>query len=208
MKIFFASLGKKLWIWKIFKGLGLSSLGFLRKLFPPKLFWRALTPCVRAKICHQGSVYEQEAVLKATAVRSPLLRQCCQFFLVLLVFHGGSRDRRVSEQGVQGRGVGEGVGGLGGGGRGHFIHLAMYCTTTWCFALDFAQSDHHVLSEPRILRSRASRSLHSSATDLRPSLGMSSGRSDSTSARVLKPLSRRQLTVASERLWSVHHLDT
>ncbi len=25
--------------------------------------------------------------------------------------------------------------GSGGGGRGHFIHLAMYCTTTWCFAL-------------------------------------------------------------------------
>ncbi len=24
---------------------------------------------------------------------------------------------------------------VGGGGREHFIHLAMYCTTTWCFAL-------------------------------------------------------------------------
>ncbi len=25
--------------------------------------------------------------------------------------------------------------GRGGGGRGHFIHLAIYCITTWCFAL-------------------------------------------------------------------------
>ncbi len=38
----------------------------------------------------------------------------------------------------QGEGIegGEGVGeGVGGGGRGHFIHLAIYCTATWCFAL-------------------------------------------------------------------------
>ena len=37
-----------------------------------------------------------------------------------------------------GRGIWQGEGGLAGegeGGRGHFIHLAMYCTTTWCFAL-------------------------------------------------------------------------
>ncbi len=31
--------------------------------------------------------------------------------------------------------VGGGGWGYGGGCRGHFIHLAMYCTTTWCFAL-------------------------------------------------------------------------
>ncbi len=32
------------------------------------------------------------------------------------------------------RGVGEGRGVEGEGGRGHFIHLATHCTTTWCFA--------------------------------------------------------------------------
>ncbi len=35
-------------------------------------------------------------------------------------------------EGVQ---QGEGVQGGGGGGRGYFIHLAMYCTAIWCFAL-------------------------------------------------------------------------
>ncbi len=34
-----------------------------------------------------------------------------------------------------GEGFGEGEGDLGGGGRGHCIHLAIYCTATWCFAL-------------------------------------------------------------------------
>ncbi len=34
----------------------------------------------------------------------------------------------------RGRGV-RGWGVEGGGGRGYFIHLAIYCTTTWCFAL-------------------------------------------------------------------------
>ncbi len=44
--------------------------------------------------------------------------------------------------GGSGRGRGSSGGrGRGGGwrrgeeGRGHFIHLAIYCTTTWCFAL-------------------------------------------------------------------------
>ncbi len=32
-------------------------------------------------------------------------------------------------EGFGGRGLGEGEEGLGGGDRGHFIHLAMYCTT-------------------------------------------------------------------------------
>ncbi len=36
--------------------------------------------------------------------------------------------------GVRPQGVWVG-GGLGGGGRGHFIHIAIHCTTTWCFAL-------------------------------------------------------------------------
>ncbi len=36
---------------------------------------------------------------------------------------------------VVGEGVGGGGGGLGGGGRGHFHTPAIYCTTTWCFAL-------------------------------------------------------------------------
>ena len=36
----------------------------------------------------------------------------------------------------RGRGVQQGERGLaGGGGRGHFIQPATYCTTTWCFAL-------------------------------------------------------------------------
>ncbi len=39
-----------------------------------------------------------------------------------------------SKQG-EGGGEGEGEGVEGGGGRGHSIHLAIYCTTTWCFAL-------------------------------------------------------------------------
>ncbi len=50
--------------------------------------------------------------------------------------------RGVQGQGVWGQGGlgrGRGVGGSRGGlrvegGRGHFIHLAIYCTTTWCFA--------------------------------------------------------------------------
>ncbi len=33
------------------------------------------------------------------------------------------------------RGGGLATGGLGGGGRGHFYPAAIYCTTTWCFAL-------------------------------------------------------------------------
>ncbi len=46
------------------------------------------------------------------------------------VYRGG-----VQGQGVQVReGVGEGEGVKGEGSRGHFIHLVMYCTTTWCFA--------------------------------------------------------------------------
>ncbi len=63
---------------------------------------------------------KQEAVLKATAVRSPLpvmssILPCPP----CLWLHGGW--------------WGEGEGGVwGGGGRGHDIYLAIYCTTTWC----------------------------------------------------------------------------
>ena len=65
---------------------------------------------------------QQEALFKATAVRSPLpvmspILPCPPCLL------------------QRGYGAGGGGGGLGGGGRGHFIHLAIYCTTTWCFAL-------------------------------------------------------------------------
>ncbi len=34
-----------------------------------------------------------------------------------------------------GEGVREGEGAKGGGGRAYFIHPAIYCTTTWCYAL-------------------------------------------------------------------------
>ncbi len=37
--------------------------------------------------------------------------------------------------GLAAGGFGQGVGG-GGGGRGHFHPPAIYCTTTWCFALN------------------------------------------------------------------------
>ncbi len=83
----------------------------------------------------------QEAVLKATAVPSPLQhRYSCQFFLVhqfflvLLVFHQSC----CLQGGILPRGAWAGGGGgeLGGGGRGHFHPPAMFCTTTWCFALN------------------------------------------------------------------------
>ncbi len=83
-----------------------------------------------------GAPIQQEAVLKATAVRSPLQRRSCrQFFLVLLVFHqscspqgGGVWPGGLAMGGLGGGGGWGGGGGLRGGGRRHFIHLA-----TWCF---------------------------------------------------------------------------
>ncbi len=42
--------------------------------------------------------------------------------------------------------MGEGVGG-GGVGRGHFIHLAIYFTTTWCFAPKGLRTTTHVTEE-------------------------------------------------------------
>ncbi len=65
---------------------------------------------------------KQEAVLKATAVRSPLPA-------------GNVVDSSLSSlSSLGGGGVRQGEGGWGGGG-GHFIHPAIYCTITWCFAL-------------------------------------------------------------------------
>ncbi len=74
---------------------------------------------------------QQEAVLKATAVRGPLpimspILSCPH--CLLWGGSGGSRGR-----GSKGRG-GWGGGLRGGAGRGHFICLAIYCTTIWCFA--------------------------------------------------------------------------
>ncbi len=49
---------------------------------------------------------------------------------------GGAAIGGIWPWGVQvGEGFGGGEGVKGGGGRGCFIHLAIYCTTTWCFAL-------------------------------------------------------------------------
>ncbi len=96
--------------------------------------------CAKAKVAQlrwpPGGRRKQEAVLKATAVRSPLP--------VLLVFHKSCKhissfivqiqQQQSSNRGAPGGGGprpgGEGV----PGGRGHFIQLAIYCTTTWCFA--------------------------------------------------------------------------
>ncbi len=46
-----------------------------------------------------------------------------------------------------GVGVGEGREVRGEGGRGHFIHLAMYCTTTWYFALKGLRTISDLLGE-------------------------------------------------------------
>ncbi len=70
---------------------------------------------------------KQEAVLKATAVRSPLpvmssILPCPPLLSVQIQQQqsiGGVGDRGVGGRGVGGRGLG-----LGAGGRGHFIHLA------------------------------------------------------------------------------------
>ncbi len=95
------------------------------------------------------SRFQQEAVLKATAVRSPLpvmssILPCppCLPQVMLSTGWGGSRGRGVQGWGVwaRGEGLGRGRGVEGGGGRGHFVHLAIYCITTWCFVLrDFEQ---------------------------------------------------------------------
>ncbi len=75
---------------------------------------------------------EQEAVLKATAVRSPLPLMSSLLPCPPCLPQVRSRVRGV----WWGRGCLGALGGWGGGGGwGHFIHLAMYCTTTWCFAL-------------------------------------------------------------------------
>ncbi len=58
--------------------------------------------------------------------------------------------------------MGEGDWGEGEGGRGHFVHLAMYCTTTWCFALKgLPTTMTHTRSAPNhhILTRQSTRSL-------------------------------------------------
>ena len=79
---------------------------------------------------------EQEAVLKATAVQSPLPAGN-----VIDSSSSSLSSPRRGGRGVhggvwQGRGglVGGGGSGRGGGGRGHFIQAAIYCIITWCFA--------------------------------------------------------------------------
>ncbi len=79
---------------------------------------------------HAVHTKKQEAVLNATAVRSPLPVMLLILPCPPCLLHGGSGKGRGVWQGE-----GRGRGGEGGGGRGHFIHLAIYCTTTWCFAL-------------------------------------------------------------------------
>ncbi len=69
---------------------------------------------------------KQETVLKATAVRSPVpVMSLILWYTALYSLHT-HRERGPGR--VQ-------AGGSKLGGRGHFIHLAMYCTTTWCFTL-------------------------------------------------------------------------
>ncbi len=59
-----------------------------------------------------------------------------KFFFFLLVFHQSCYQQGGIWWG-EGGPAGEGEGrALGGGGRGHFMHPAIYCTTTWCFALN------------------------------------------------------------------------
>ncbi len=72
-------------------------------------------------------LHKQEAVLKATAVQSPLP------VMSLILPCPPCLPEAGGVWGQGGLGRGEGV--KGGGGKGHFIHLASYCTTTWCFAL-------------------------------------------------------------------------
>ncbi len=82
---------------------------------------------------------KQEAVLKATAVRSPFAGNVIDSSLSSLSSPwGGGSDGGgglVGGRGSSGgKGLEERVGGRVGG-RGHFIHPAIHCTTTWCFAL-------------------------------------------------------------------------
>ncbi len=85
--------------------------------------WVWLEPLLQAT-CSHSSFCEQEAVLKATAVRSPLPVMSSN-----LPCHVWSRGGGGSRQWGGSR---PGGGGSRQGGQGHFIHLAIYCTTTWC----------------------------------------------------------------------------
>ncbi len=85
---------------------------------------------------------QREAVLKATAVRSPLQR--CNGVNVInsSLFINSSWSSLSStshavfcRRGVWPGGVWPGGGSGQGGGRGHFGPAAIYCITTWCFAL-------------------------------------------------------------------------
>ncbi len=82
---------------------------------------------------------KQEAVLKATTVRSPLPVMSLILPCPPCLLHRGGGPSG-------GRGVWQGEVGLvggGGGGRGHFIHLAIYCTATWFFALKGLRTTRH-----------------------------------------------------------------
>ncbi len=88
-------------------------------------------------------IAQREAVLKATAVRINCAGNVINSSLFInsswsslsstshAVFGGGG----TGHGGVQPWGSHRGRGVPGGGGRGHFGPAAIYCTTTWCFAL-------------------------------------------------------------------------
>ncbi len=101
------------------------------------------------KFCSGTNLYEKDLIAGAPAkhVLSPLeIRSRAQgncsakslagnvadSSLSSLSSRGGSRAG--GSRGGLGAGGWGGGGGSGGEGRGHFIHLAIHCTTTWCFA--------------------------------------------------------------------------
>ncbi len=102
---------------------------------------------------------EQEAVLKATAVRSPLpagnvVDSSLSSLSSLWGVQQGKGGLAGGRGGQVGRGLGRGLGG-GGGGRGNFIHPAIYCTTTWCFGLKGLRTVNYTSSSPCVVsRSR------------------------------------------------------
>ncbi len=99
-------------------------------LFPPP---SAQLPCQPLYKSHPILLQyqKQKAVLKATAVRSPLPVMSLILPCPPCLLHAGGGGFPGSRRGS---GWGRGIEG-GGGGRGYFIHLGIYCTTTWCFAL-------------------------------------------------------------------------
>ncbi len=96
-------------------------------------------------LCFQRTLVPENKKQCSRQLQSEVPCRWCWFFLVLLVFHkscspqgggpvgGGVRWGKGSGSG-KGSSRGRGLGG-GRGGMGHFIHLAIYCTTIWCFTL-------------------------------------------------------------------------